>query len=108
MNGIEPSDFGFERVAYPQGDRVKLGMTGKFLPFKYYGATGNEQAYGYKEESGNRSFSLPAVMPGLDPGIFLLVNWKYRSKREIPSAICVFVSATKLVAGFGSTRGRAA
>ena len=32
------------------GDRVKLGMTGKFLPFKYYGATGNAQAYGYKEE----------------------------------------------------------
>jgi cyanate lyase len=31
-----------------KGDRVKLGMTGKFLPFKYYGATGNAQAY--KEE----------------------------------------------------------
>jgi cyanate lyase len=25
-------------------------MTGKFLPFKYYGATGNELAYGLKEE----------------------------------------------------------
>jgi len=25
-------------------------MTGKFLPFKYYGATGNAQAPGYKEE----------------------------------------------------------
>ncbi len=34
----------------PKGDRVKLAMTGKFLPFKYYGATGNAQAYGYKEE----------------------------------------------------------
>src|SRR5262249_569277 len=33
-----------------KGDRVKVGMTGKFLPFKYYGATGNAQAYGYKEE----------------------------------------------------------
>jgi cyanate lyase len=29
---------------------VKVGMTGKFLPFKYYGATGNVQQYGYKEE----------------------------------------------------------
>jgi cyanate lyase len=29
---------------------VRLTMSGKFLPFKYYGATGNEQAYGYKEE----------------------------------------------------------
>ena len=26
------------------------GRTGKFLPYKYYGATGNEQAYGYKEK----------------------------------------------------------
>jgi len=25
-------------------------MSGKFLPFKYYGATGNELAYGLKEE----------------------------------------------------------
>jgi len=25
-------------------------MTGKFLPFKYYGATGNALAHGLKEE----------------------------------------------------------
>jgi cyanate lyase len=25
-------------------------MTGKFLPFKYYGATGNALAYGLKED----------------------------------------------------------
>jgi hypothetical protein len=31
-------------------DRVQPGMTGKFLPFKYYGAKGNELAYGVKEE----------------------------------------------------------
>src|SRR6201991_603384 len=43
-------DFIMERQADPKGDRVKIGMTGKFLPFKYYGATGNEQALGYKEE----------------------------------------------------------
>ena len=43
-------DFEFERVAHPKGDRVKITMTGKFLPYKYYG---NEQGipdYGYKEE----------------------------------------------------------
>jgi cyanate lyase len=34
----------------PKGDRVKIVMSGKFLPFKYCGATGNAQAYGYKEE----------------------------------------------------------
>ena len=43
-------DMTMERQADPKGDRVKIGMTGKFLPFKYYGATGNAQAYGYKEE----------------------------------------------------------
>jgi cyanate lyase len=43
-------DVTIERQPDPKGDRVKIGMTGKFLPFKYYGATGNAQAYGYKEE----------------------------------------------------------
>ena len=43
-------DMTMERQPDPKGDRVKIGMTGKFLPFKYYGAKGNEQAYGYKEE----------------------------------------------------------
>jgi cyanate lyase len=43
-------DMTMERQADPKGDRVKIGMTGKFLPFKYYGAQGNEQALGYKEE----------------------------------------------------------
>ena len=43
-------DMTIDRQPDPKGDRVKLSMTGKFLPFKYYGATGNQQAYGYKEE----------------------------------------------------------
>jgi cyanate lyase len=43
-------DMTMERVADPRGDRVKIGMTGKFLPYKYYGASGNVPAYGYKEE----------------------------------------------------------
>jgi cyanate lyase len=44
-------DFDLEiaRLPDPKGDRVKLTMSGKFLPFKYYGASGNEQALGYKE-----------------------------------------------------------
>jgi cyanate lyase len=29
---------------------VRLSMSGKFLPYKYYGAAGKAQAYGYKEE----------------------------------------------------------
>jgi cyanate lyase len=43
-------DMDITRKADPKGDRVQLGMTGKFLPFKYYGATGNDLAYGLKEE----------------------------------------------------------
>ena len=43
-------DMVMERLPDPKGDRVKIGMSGKFLPFKYYGATGNAQALGYKEE----------------------------------------------------------
>ena len=43
-------DMTMERQADAKGDRVKIGMSGKFLPFKYYGASGNEQALGYKEE----------------------------------------------------------
>jgi cyanate lyase len=43
-------DFQMERVANPKGDRVKITMSGKFLPFKYYGATGNVPEYGFKEE----------------------------------------------------------
>jgi cyanate lyase len=43
-------DMMIDRQPDPKGDRVKIGMTGKFLPFKYYGATGNNLAYGLKEE----------------------------------------------------------
>ena len=43
-------DMHIEREANPKGDRVKLTMSGKFLPYRYYG---NEQGIpeaGYKEE----------------------------------------------------------
>lgn len=43
-------DMVLERLPDPEGDRVKIGMTRRFLPFKYYGATENAQAYGHKEE----------------------------------------------------------
>ena len=43
-------DMALERVANPKGDRVKITMSGKFLPYKYYGATGNVPEYGFKEE----------------------------------------------------------
>ena len=38
-------DMTMERLPDPKGDRVKVTMSGKFLPFKYYSATGNAQAY---------------------------------------------------------------
>ena len=43
-------DLAVERQADPRGDRVKLTISGKFLPYKYYGATGNVPAYGYRED----------------------------------------------------------
>jgi cyanate lyase len=35
--------------ANPKGDRVKITMSGKFLPYEYYGASGNVPEYGFKE-----------------------------------------------------------
>ena len=43
-------DLAIERQPDPKGDRVKITMSGKFLSYKYYGASGNVPAYGYKEE----------------------------------------------------------
>ena len=43
-------DVMLERLPDPKGDRVKITMSGKFLPYKYYGASGNVPTYGYKEE----------------------------------------------------------
>jgi cyanate lyase len=43
-------DMRLERLADPKGDRVKITLSGKFLPYRYYSATGSEQALGYKEE----------------------------------------------------------
>ncbi len=37
------------RLPDAKGDRVKIGMSGKFLAFKYDGATGNDQMLGTKE-----------------------------------------------------------
>ena len=43
-------DMQIERLPNPKGDRVKITMSGKFLPYKYYGASGNVPQYGYREE----------------------------------------------------------
>ncbi|MBW6401038.1 cyanase [Roseomonas sp. HJA6] len=39
-----------EREPNAKGDRVKLSMSGKFLPYKYYGAEQGIPEYGFKEE----------------------------------------------------------
>jgi cyanate lyase len=43
-------DMEIKRQPDPKGDRVSISMSGKFLPYRYYGAGGNEQALGYKED----------------------------------------------------------
>ena len=42
-------DMEIERLPNPKGDRVKITMSGKFLPYKYYGAEQGMQEYGVKE-----------------------------------------------------------
>ena len=42
-------DMIMERLPHERGDRVKITMSGKFLPFKYYGAEQGIPEYGYKE-----------------------------------------------------------
>ncbi len=43
-------DLKLERLPHAKGDRVQLVMSGKFLPYKYYGAQEGMPEYGYKEE----------------------------------------------------------
>ena len=43
-------DLELDRLAHPKGDRVRLLMSGKFLPYKYYGAEQGLPEYGFKEE----------------------------------------------------------
>ena len=45
-------DFDFEMARQPheKGDRVRLTMSGKFLPYRYYGAEQGIPEMGYKEE----------------------------------------------------------
>lgn len=42
-------DIAIERQPNPKGDRVKITMSGKFLPYKYYGNQQGVPEYGYKE-----------------------------------------------------------
>jgi cyanate lyase len=42
-------DMSFEREPNPKGDRVRISMSGKFLPYKYYGAEQGIPEYGFKE-----------------------------------------------------------
>ena len=42
-------DMEIERLPNPKGDRVKITMSGKFLPYKYYGNEQGIAEYGIKE-----------------------------------------------------------
>ena len=43
-------DLELDRLPHAKGDRVRLVMSGKFLPYKYYGAEQGVPEYGYREE----------------------------------------------------------
>ena len=42
-------DMQMERQPHEKGDRVRISMSGKFLPFKYYDNEQGVPAYGFKE-----------------------------------------------------------
>jgi cyanate lyase len=42
-------DLKIDRLANPKGDRVQFTMSGKFLPYKYYGSEQGAAEYGFKE-----------------------------------------------------------
>ena len=42
-------DMEMERQPDPRGDRVKIALSGKFLPYKYYGSEQGLPEYGLKE-----------------------------------------------------------
>ena len=42
-------DMQMERLPHNRGDRVKITMSGKFLPYKYYDNDDETPEYGYKE-----------------------------------------------------------
>ena len=54
-------DILMERGANPKGDRVKITMTGKFLPYKYYGA--QRQRAGVWVQGGVERGSLASTLP---------------------------------------------
>lgn len=43
-------DFKLDRLAHPKGDRVQISMSGKFLPYKYYGNQDGTPENGLKEQ----------------------------------------------------------
>ena len=43
-------DMQIDREPNPKGDRVRISMSGKFLPYKYYGNEQGIPEVGYKEE----------------------------------------------------------
>ena len=43
-------DMQIDREANPKGDRVKMTLSGKFLPYKYYGNEQGIPELGYKED----------------------------------------------------------
>ena len=43
-------DMTIERQPHERGDRVKMGLSGKFLPYRYYGFQQGTPEFGYKED----------------------------------------------------------
>src|ERR1700760_2673185 len=85
-------DMAMERLANPKGDRVKITMSGKFLPYKYYGASGNNQEYGFKEEWGGGAFAPTRWLSMTSGGYWPAFTWAtaVAISSSIFTVICCF------------------
>ena len=52
-------DLELDRLPHPKGDRVRLVMSGKFLPYKYYGAVEGAPEYGSRRSRPSPCVAIP-------------------------------------------------
>ena len=60
-------DMEIERLPNPKGDRVRITMSGKFQPYKYYGAEQGILGYGRQGDMTHKMLVTPPpqlLMPG--------------------------------------------
>jgi hypothetical protein len=87
-----------ERLPNPKGDRVKITMSGKFLPYKYYGNSGNVPDYGSRLPEFNQLILWARARADDTPISELCRTWRWpRSSfdqrlEEIPGRVAAYLN----------------